>query len=84
MNFPKFLSRDQAADYIRMRHGQRCSRSTLAHAAVSGNGPLFRLAGRYPVYLEEDLDDWARGRISAPRRSTSDHDGSPVLARAVA
>jgi hypothetical protein len=81
---PRYLRRDQAAEYIKVTWSQPCSRSLLAQLAMSGGGPLFRLAGRFPVYTEKDLDDWARGRISEPRRSTSDIHGSPPLERAVA
>jgi hypothetical protein len=30
------------------------------------------MAGRFPVYTVEDLDNWALGKIGAPVRSTSE------------
>lgn len=81
---PKYMRRDQAAEYVKETWSQPCSRSLLAQLAMSGQGPVFRLAGRFPVYTESDLDDWARSRISAPRRSTSSEHRSPLLERAVA
>lgn len=72
MTLPRYRRRDEAAEYVKSRWGQPCSRSLLAHLAMSGDGPVFRYAGRFPVYTETDLDDWARGRIGEPRRSTSD------------
>jgi hypothetical protein len=69
---PKFLRRDEAAAYVRRRWGMPCSRGLLAKMAVKGSGPLFRHSGRFPLYTEHDLDDWAEGRLGEPRRSTSE------------
>lgn len=71
-NYPEFLNRDQAATYLRDRWGQRCSRGLLAKLAVSCDGPVYRLAGRFPQYTLDDLDAWAESRISTPRRATSE------------
>jgi hypothetical protein len=49
-----------------------CSPKTLAKLAVIGGGPVFRKAGRIPVYADTDLDDWALSKISEPLRSTSE------------
>jgi hypothetical protein len=68
----KFRRRAPAAQYIRDRWGIPCSGGTLANLAVNGSGPLYRLAGRFPVYAEADLDAWAQERLSAPRRCTQD------------
>ena len=67
----KFLRRADAADYLRETWGLPCSRGLLAKLAGNGAGPIFRSAGRYPLYAREDLDAWAKERISAPRRTTS-------------
>jgi len=48
-----------------------CSSKWLAKLAVVGGGPIYRKAGRFPLYAVEDLDIWARSRIGTPRRSTS-------------
>jgi hypothetical protein len=38
---------------------------------VIGGGPVYRKAGRFPIYSTADLDAWATARIGAPRHSTS-------------
>jgi hypothetical protein len=72
MNYPKFLRRKAAASYISQQWGYPCSPSTLAKLAVIGGGPVFRKAGRFPLYLPEDLDRWAQSKIGRPQTSTSD------------
>ena len=67
----QFLRRGDAATYIRTTYGFPCSRQWLAKLAVIGGGPIYRKAGRYPIYSISDLDEWATTRISAPRSSTS-------------
>ena len=46
----QFLRRSDAASYITERYGFPCSRQWLAKLAVIGGGPMFRKAGRYPIY----------------------------------
>ena len=67
-----FLRRADAAAYIAERYGFPCSRQWLAKLAVIGGGPVFRKAGRYPVYEPSELDRWAEARIGPPQRSTSE------------
>ena len=67
----RYLRREQAALYVRREWGMPCSGRWLAKLAVTGGGPVFRKAGRFPIYARSDLDAWAEGRIGAPRRSTS-------------
>jgi hypothetical protein len=69
---PRFRRRTEAARYIRETWGLPCSPSWLAKLAVLGGGPLFRKAGRFPMYADTDLDAWALARMSGPRKSTSD------------
>jgi hypothetical protein len=69
---PQYLNRAGAAEYLQRKFGLRTSRSTLEKAAVHGNGPAFRYVGRQPVYSPLDLDEFANGRLSGPRRSTSE------------
>src|SRR6478736_2953861 len=45
-----FLRRIAAARYIQDRYGLRCSKQTLAKLATMGGGPIFRSAGRTPLY----------------------------------
>lgn len=68
---PKYLRRDDAARYIREEWGQPCSTRWLAKLAVTGGGPVYRKAGRFPLYTTDDLDAWAEARIGEPRHSTS-------------
>jgi hypothetical protein len=67
----RFLRRADAAHHVRTNWGIPCSTKWLAKLAVIGGGPIFRKAGRFPIYLPADLDAWAEARIGAPRRSTS-------------
>jgi hypothetical protein len=70
----RFLRRSEAAKYVAHRYGFPCSRQWLAKLAVIGGGPVFRKAGRYPVYEPSELDRWAEARIGPPQRSTSEVD----------
>lgn len=67
----KYLRRSDAAAYVRLTWGIPCSAKWLAKLAVVGGGPVYRKAGRFPIYTPDDLDLWAESRISAPRRSSS-------------
>ena len=67
----RYLRRDEAARYVREQWGQPCSTRWLAKLAVTGGGPIFRKAGRFPLYTTSDLDDWAGARLGKPQRSTS-------------
>ena len=71
-----YLRRVEAAAYVRDTHGLPCAPRTLAKLAVIGGGPIYRKAGRVPLYATEDLDAWVAGRLGAPQRSTSDAGGS--------
>jgi len=68
----RYLRRVDAADYLQSTYGFPCSRQWLAKLAVTGGGPVFRKAGRTPLYAPSDLDAWAEARIGAPVRSTSE------------
>jgi hypothetical protein len=71
VNIPRYRRRADAARYVRETWGMPCSLAWLAKLAVVGGGPIFRKAGRFPIYLDSDLDIWAEARISSPRNSTS-------------
>lgn len=66
-----YLRRDKAAAYLQERYGAYTT-DTLAKLACVGGGPKFRKMGPYPVYLPEDLDDWAQSRMSRTVSSTSE------------
>lgn len=67
----RYLRRSAAALYVREAWGLPCSTKWLAKLAVIGGGPIYRKAGRFPLYTPDDLDNWAESRLGVPRRSTS-------------
>ena len=75
MCIPKYHRRKAAAQYIREHWGLPCSPNTLAKLAVIGGGPVFRRAGRIPLYTIADLDRYAEAKLGKPMRSTSDTGG---------
>lgn len=64
--------RNAASRYLEQRWGLSYKTSTLSKLAVTGGGPSYRLAGRFPVYFEPDLDEWAAQKFSPLKYSTSD------------
>jgi hypothetical protein len=72
MNSPRFLRRKEAASYVRETWSYPCSPGTLAKLAVVGGGPIFRRAGRIPLYAVGDLDSWMEAKLGKPLRSTSE------------
>ena len=69
--YPRYYRRAEAAHYVRETWGMPCSSKWLAKLAVVGGGPIYRKAGRFPLYTADDLDQWATSRLGTPRRSTS-------------
>ena len=67
----RLLRRAEAAKHIHGKWGYPCSPRTLAKYAVVGGGPVFRKAGRYPLYHPDDLNRWISGKLSDPVTSTS-------------
>jgi hypothetical protein len=67
------LDRRAAADFLAER-GFPCSPATLATAVTRGGGPAFQKFGPRVLYRQSDLVAWAEGKLSAPRRSTSEAD----------
>ena len=55
------------------------SEKTLATKATRGGGPPYRLYGRMPLYRWGDARNWAQGRLSPPRHSTSEGDVTSLL-----
>src|ERR1700719_4376010 len=70
-NAPRYFRRDAAARYVRETWGLPCSTRWLAKLAVVDGGPIYRKAGRTPIYAPADLDAWAQARIGAPQKSSS-------------
>ena len=73
MSSPKYFRRKHAAQYLREHWGFPCSPNTLAKRAVTGGGPMYRRAGRIPLYSKEDLDRYAEEKLGKQVRSTSDY-----------
>jgi hypothetical protein len=46
--------------------------ATLATKATRGGSPPYQLFGSRPLYRWGDALEWAKSRLSAPRRSTSE------------
>jgi hypothetical protein len=55
--------------------------ATLATLATRGGGPVYRRYGTRVLYRWGDLLDWAKSRLSAPIRSTSEADALAADAR---
>lgn len=66
------LRREEASAYLKQEHDVLCAPRTLAKLASIGGGPPMVYAGRYPLYPQDGLDDWARAKISPRVRSTSE------------
>ncbi len=66
-----YLSRPEAADYIRAR-GLIIAKTTLQKYATIGGGPTYRRFGKRAVYTIDDLEAWIGDKISDPFRSTSE------------
>lgn len=66
------MRRAEAARYIREAHGIPCAPATLAKYACLGSGPPFRKAGKFPIYVRDDLDAWALQRLGKLVHSTSE------------
>jgi hypothetical protein len=65
-----FMRRREAVEYLASL-GLPIAFNTLQKLATTGGGPVFRHFGRWPIYRREDLEDWARSRLSGPKASTS-------------
>jgi hypothetical protein len=68
---PHYLDRREAAKYLTAR-GLKCSHNTLQKFATIGGGPEYAIFGNRALYTPQALDSWAKARLSAPRKSTSE------------
>ena len=71
---PDVLLRRKATAEALTKAGYPVSEKTLATKATRGGGPPYRTFGRAVLYRWGDAVAWAEGRLSAPRRSTSEAD----------
>jgi hypothetical protein len=60
----EYLTRKEAAEYLRRRWRQRVSAQTLAAYASDGKGPVYKVIPSSGVfYTRADIDKWASGRL---------------------
>jgi hypothetical protein len=71
-SFSGHMRRAEAARYLREKYGIPCAPATLAKYSVSGGGPAYRKAGKFPIYAIEDLNAWAEHRLTKLVHSTSE------------
>jgi len=64
----KYLTRAQAADYIRTHFCIPCSVGTLVQHATDGTGPLYRRFGNTTLYKTADINRWFEERATKPIR----------------
>lgn len=68
---PNYLSRQEASKYLTQR-GVKVAPATLARwFSTTNDGPPVVHFGRKPLYPVEQLNDWLRTRMTAPRTSSS-------------
>lgn len=71
MNTPTYRDRREAARLLTER-GLKTSWKTLQKLATVGGGPEYQIFGNRAVYTDQALDAYVAGKLSAPRRSTSE------------
>ncbi len=71
---PETKLRRKAVAEASTANGFPIKAKTLATMASRGGGPPFQLWGRIPLYTWGPYLDWAKGRLSEPRSSTSEAD----------
>ena len=72
------LTRDQLAVALTAA-GFPIKAKTLATMATRGGSPVFQKFGQRPLYRWGDALEWAQGRLSPPRHSTSEADAQTVV-----
>ena len=71
-NGVRYLRRAEASRYLADVWNVSRTPATLAKLACTGGSPPFQMSGRFPVYTEQGLDDWARSLLSPVVHSTSE------------
>jgi hypothetical protein len=64
-----YLTRHEAATYIRTHFGIPCSVHTLGKYAHFGTGPLYHRVGIVTRYDPADIARWAETRLTKPMRA---------------
>lgn len=67
----KFLTRNEASNYLLTTYGIPISPKTLAKLATLGNGPIYQKFGHRVLYTCDNLDNWVSQKLSKPRLNTS-------------
>ncbi len=68
----KHYRRNDASKYLLEKYDISRVPATLAKYACRGGGPRYKLAGKTPIYPEDELDVWAKSILSPMKTSTSD------------
>jgi hypothetical protein len=66
-----YLTRQEAAHYLSQR-GLLVTKNTLQKFATTGGGPEYAIFGNRALYSPESLDNWAKAKLTKPRKSTSE------------
>ena len=64
------LRREAASAYLKDRWGLSYTPRTLAKIATTGGSPPMEYAGRFRLYPQDGVDDWAAAKF-APRVSST-------------
>jgi hypothetical protein len=81
--FPLYLTRRQAAKYVRETYGTNCSEKWLAKLAVTGGGPSFWKDGRAVLYTVNAIDSWMSQRRRGPFASTACRQSPEAYCRSI-
>jgi hypothetical protein len=66
------LRSNEAAEYLRTRHGLPISDKTLRNRRCTGTGPVCQYFGAVPLYSPQALDEWVAAdavRDQPPKRA---------------
>lgn len=66
----EYLTRTQSAEWL-TESGYPITASYLGKLAHTGDSPIYQIFGNKALYRPEDLQSWARGRISKPLENTA-------------
>jgi hypothetical protein len=64
--------RAEASAYLKSEWCLSYTALTLAKLATLGGGPPMEYAGRFPLYPQDGLDEWAASKIGPRVNSTSE------------
>ena len=67
----RLLDTREASGFLHGRGHPGVSAYRLKQLRTEGGGPRYRKAGRFVRYEENALLEWAEGRLSEPRESTT-------------